>query len=212
MSPKRVKRLVRQRVVVEAARQVCTDRGIEHTRMEDIAAAVDYTRRTLYAYFKSRDDILLLMIAEDLRTRWAEQQAAIATAETGLAKFLTWGRSLYDYTRRHPHSIRLQLYWDYRGIDRDRVSETAFTEFEEINDRLAEGLREIFKLGIADGTMRSDLDIDLTISQFLYSFRAVLNRALSGTYSFAAFDPDTYTHSYLDLFARAIRNLEGSTS
>jgi AcrR family transcriptional regulator len=211
MSRKLAERQARQRFVVQAARRLCSAHGIENTRMEDIAAAVEYTRRTLYAYFKSRDDILLLMIAEDLRTRWAEQKAALATVTGGLEKFRTWALALYDYTRRYPHSIRLQLYWDYRGIDRARVSDEAFREFEDINSQLAEGLREIFRAGIADGSMRPDLDTDMTISHFLYTFRAVLNRALADTYSFARFDPDTYVHNYLDLFTRAIRNQEGTS-
>jgi AcrR family transcriptional regulator len=211
VSRKLAERQARQRFVVDAARQLCTTQGIENTRMQDIASAVDYTRRTLYAYFKSRDDILLLMVAEDLRTRWAEQKAALAKADTGLEKFLVWGRTLYAYSKKNPCSIRLQYYWDYRGMDEERVSPEAFANFKDINEQLAEGLREIFNLGIADGTMRPELDVDTTISQFLYSFRAVLNRALTDTYSFASPDTDAYTHSYLDLFTRAIRNVEGNT-
>jgi AcrR family transcriptional regulator len=203
-------RQARQRFVVDATRRLCTARGLDNTRMEDIAAAVDYTRRTLYAYFKSRDDILLLMVTDDLRVRWAEQKAALAVVTTGLEKFEVWGKTLYDYSKRNPCSIRLQYYWDYRGMDEDKVSREAFVDFKDINEQLAEGLRDIFRLGIADGTMRPDLEVDMTISHFLYSYRAVLNRALTGGYSFATVDSDTYVNDYLNLFIRAIRNSEGN--
>ncbi|MDH4158611.1 MAG: hypothetical protein OEW00_15185, partial [candidate division Zixibacteria bacterium] len=130
----------------------------------------------------------------------------LAGSDSGLNKILKWAESLYSFTQRHPSSIRLQLYWDYRGVDRTLIGDEIFASFESINNELARGLREIFQLGLNDGSLRPDLKVDLSISQFLYSFRAVLNRALSSTYSFAHFDPDEYVKYYLEIFARGIRN------
>jgi len=199
-----------KRFIIDAARRVFDEKGVENTNMDDIASAANYTRRTLYAYFKSRDEISLSIFIEDLITRWEEQKKKLAEAGTGLEKIIKWAESLYSFTLRHPHSIHLQLYWDLKGIDRDRISEEIFASFEKINDELAEGLREIFGLGVKDGSLRPDLKIDITISQFLYSFRNILNRAISSTYSFAYFDPDEYVASYLDLFKRGIQNPGGN--
>ena len=199
-------RTVRQRLVLDAARRLYASKGIENTRMEDIAEAAEYTRRTLYSYFKGRDEICLLVMCEDLRRRWAIQKEAIARADNGLAKILAWAETFYAISREDPHSLHLQLYWDIRGLDRDRISTEVFNEFESVNGQLAEGLREIFRLGIDDGTLRPDLSVDAAISQYLYTLRTVLHRALSPAYSFASFDPDEYVRHYLDLFSRGIRN------
>ncbi len=212
MSRKTAEREVRKRFILDAARQLFDQKGIENTSMDDIASAVDYTRRTLYAYFKSRDEISLSLFVEDQTVRWTEQKKELAEAITGLEKIIKWGESLYSYTRRHPHSIRLQLYWDLKGIDRSAISDDVFASFEKLNDELAEGLREIFHLGVNDGSLRPDLKIDLTISQFLYSLRSILNRAISSTYSFAHFDADEYVKHYLELFARGIKNTGEITS
>jgi AcrR family transcriptional regulator len=194
----------RRQLIAEAARRLLARQDIENTSMDEIAAAVDYTRRTLYAYFSSRDEILLAVLTEDLATRWQTQQQAIAEVETGLEKLKLWGESLFAFSRAHPQAVRLQAYWDYRGIDRGTISPDVTRQFEEVNSALAEGLREIFRLGIADGSMRPDLDIDMCISQYLYSVRSVIHRALSPTYSFAAFDPDEYVAHFLGLFDRAL--------
>jgi AcrR family transcriptional regulator len=58
--------------------------------MEDIARAASYTRRTLYAYFRSRDEILLTLFTRALATRWEVQAAAMVGASTGLEKLLVW--------------------------------------------------------------------------------------------------------------------------
>ena len=206
MIRKAIERETRKKYILEAARRLFDEKGIENTSMDDIASAAEYTRRTLYAYFKSRDEISLSILVEDLAARWEEQKAQLAGSDSGLNKILKWAESLYSFTQRHPSSIRLQLYWDYKGVDRTLIGDEVFASFESINNELAQGLREIFQLGLNDGSSRPDLKVDLSISQFLYSFRAVLNRALSSTYSFAYFDADEYVKHYLDIFARGIGN------
>lgn len=209
MSRKTVEREVRRQFVIDAARQLFASKGIEETSMDDIATAADYTRRTLYAYFRSRDEILLMVLVEDLKARWLIQQQALAPVETGLGKIIAWGESFYESARENPHSMRLQFYWDFKGVERKRVGKKVFANFEEINNELADGLRDIFRLGVKDSSLRPDLNIDLCISQFIYTLRAVLNRAISPTYSFARFDPDKYVKHYLDLYRRAIQNSGG---
>ncbi|MFZ5979646.1 MAG: TetR/AcrR family transcriptional regulator [Candidatus Zixiibacteriota bacterium] len=208
MSRKTIEREARQRFIINAARRLFAEKGIENTSMEDIAAAVEYTRRTLYAYFKSRDDICMQVFIEELTGRWRLQREAMFEVRTGLEKIMKWGESFYRYAKTNPHAMKLQFYWDYRGIDRDRLDQKVFQAFEKINDELAEGLREIFRLGIEDGSLRNDLKTDLCISQYLYSLRSILNRAVSPGYSFAVFDPDEYVKHFLELFARGIRNTE----
>ncbi len=205
MSRKTTEYRARQQFILDAARRAYTDKGVENTNMDDIALAAEYTRRTLYSYFKSRDEISLLVLIEDLQTRWARQKQAIAPAETGLEKIIIWGESLYEYSRAFPHSIRLQLYWDLKGIDQSQIGDNSFSSFEKINNELAAGLRQIFNLGVVDTSLRPDLQIDICISQFIYSVRSIINRAISETYSFAKFDADKYFKHYLDLFARGIR-------
>ena len=210
-SRKESEREARQRFVLAAARRLFAEQGIENTSMEEIAAAAEYTRRTLYAYFKSRDEICLRVLVEDQTARWAMQREAVAAAGGGLAKLLAWAEALYAFSREHPHTLRLQLYWDWRGIERERVGQESFAVFEALNEELAAGLRSIFREGIDDGSLRGDLDADMCISQFLYSLRNVLNQALSPGYTFARFDADEYVRHFLELFSRGIRNPGAST-
>jgi TetR/AcrR family transcriptional regulator len=210
-SRKDIERDARRRFVLDAARRLLSEQSVEDTTMDSIAVEAGYTRRTLYSYFKSRDEILLIILGEDLAQRWTNQQQVVAQAETGLEKVVVWGESLYTYARANRAAMSLQLYWDFKGIKRSRVSPRVFSEFEKVNEELARGLREIFGLGVADHGLRPDLDIDICISQYLYTLRAVIHRALTPTYSFAQFDPDDYVRHYLELFITAIRNPKGAT-
>jgi len=208
-SRRSLERQVRRQCVLDAARQLFADKGVENASMDDIAAAADYTRRSLYAHFRSRDEILLTVLTQDLTTRWQRQKAAVAEVGSGLLKVRRWAEVLYEYSRQNPQSLRLQIFWDLKGIDRSAISEPVFAEFLRINTELAEGLQDVFRLGIQDTSLRADLDIDTCISQFLHSLRAVINRALTPTYSFVRIEPDDYVEHFIDLFCRALANPKG---
>ncbi len=197
--------------ILDVSRHLFARRGVENTSMDDIAQEAGYTRRTLYAYFNSADEIRLMIFTGDLSERWELQKKRIAVPRAGLDKLIVWAEALYDFSKENPEATHLQAYWDYRGIDSKRVSRASFRAFEAINEELAEGLRAIFRLGIDDGSLRPDLHIDMCISQFLHSLRSVIHRALSPTYSFATFDPDEYVAHFLRLLTRTIRNSKGET-
>jgi AcrR family transcriptional regulator len=206
MSRRTAERDARQQFILDAARSLFAERGIESSNMDGIAAASEYTRRTLYAYFKSRDEILLRVHHEDLARRWAMQKQALAGADDCLSRIRTWAEALLAFWLEHPHCMRMEQYWDFHGIDPERIGEETFRNFETLNDDLAEGLREIFRGGIEDGSLRLDLQVDICINQFVISVRSIAYRALSPGYSFADFDRDRYLQHYLDLFSRGIRN------
>jgi TetR/AcrR family transcriptional regulator len=212
MSRREVERETRRNFILDAARRIFAKKGVEETSMDDIAGEAEYTRRTLYAYFRSRDEICVSIFLEDMEARRDLQQAAVAKAGNGLERIRVWGQTFYEYARQNPHAMRLQLYWDFRGIDESRISRDIFSRFEAINYKLAEDLRDMFRQGVADGSLRPEINADMCISQYLYTLRAVLNRAISPSYSFASFDADSYVQHYLDLFSRAIRRTGGTTA
>jgi AcrR family transcriptional regulator len=202
----------RRQFILDASRRLLAKQGVDNTSMDDIAREAGYTRRTIYAYFNSADEIRLKIFTADLIERWELQKRRIAVPALGLDKLIAWAEALYDFSKENTEATHLQAYWDYRGIDRRRVSRASFVAFEAVNEELAEGLRAIFRLGIGDGSLRPNLQIDMCISQFLHSLRGVIHRALSTAYSFATFDSDEYVAYFLELFTRSICNVKGEIS
>ena len=52
--------------LVDVARQLFAKMGVENTTMNDIALASKKGRRTLYTYFKSKEDIYLAVVESQL--------------------------------------------------------------------------------------------------------------------------------------------------
>ncbi len=55
-----------RQILVDVARQLFAKKGLENTTMNDIAVASGKGRRTLYTYFKSKEDIYSAVIASEL--------------------------------------------------------------------------------------------------------------------------------------------------
>ncbi len=201
----------RQDYILDSARHVLAQKGVDATTMDDIAAAAEYTRRTLYSYFTSRDEILLTLHMQDIIPRRQRQIEVMEKAATGLEKLISWARTYADWAYETPHSFRLQLYWDYNGIHPERLSDQTFTEFERQNDQLADDLRTILSTGIRDRSIRSDISIDSTIGQFIYTLRAVCARVIFGSYSFAEMETSTYIDHFLEIFGRGIEGRKMSS-
>ena len=53
-------------LLIDAARRVFARKGIERTTMNDIAVASKKSRRTLYMYFKNKDEISSLVIENEM--------------------------------------------------------------------------------------------------------------------------------------------------
>ena len=52
--------------LVDVARQLFAKKGIENTTMNDIAVASGKGRRTLYTYFKNKEEVYYAVIAAEL--------------------------------------------------------------------------------------------------------------------------------------------------
>ena len=204
-SRREVERDARRGFIVEAARTLLAERGIADVRMDDVATTAAYTRRTLYAYFKSRDDVLLHVHLEDLARRREAQVQAMAGIEGSLGRIAAWAEALFAYWQENHPARRLEQHWDFHGIEPDRISPEVFARFEAVNELLAEDLRALFRAGVEEGALRADTEVDVTVSHFVHTLRAVLGRALSSSYSFAHFEPPLYVRHFLDLFLRGIR-------
>ena len=53
-------------MLVDVARQLFARKGVDNTTMNDIAQASQKGRRTLYTYFKSKNDIYLAVVESEL--------------------------------------------------------------------------------------------------------------------------------------------------
>ena len=71
-----VETLHRERIM-DASERLFLEKGFQGTTIADISEAADYSRRTIYAYFENKDEILCGVVARGLRMLRDELRAVL---------------------------------------------------------------------------------------------------------------------------------------
>lgn len=97
--------------ILAAAVALAREEGWSGVTMRRIAERIDYTHAALYAYFASKDDLLLALLHEGGETFRAAMQAAAGRDAPVAEKVAALGRAQWDFAWRHP-----ELYQVMHGL------------------------------------------------------------------------------------------------
>lgn len=128
--------------IARVALQLFAERGYEQTTLAEIADAADISRRTIFAYFESKEDILFSdvpALLEQLR-QTLEQRPAGCTTVDALRDFLASGAPMDDKAM-----LREQI---VHSDERLRLSKRA--RFARVEELIAESIAKDLQAGPDD--------------------------------------------------------------
>lgn len=146
----------RRALVLEAARAVFSEVGIEGASIREIARRAGYTPGALYSYFDSKEAIYAALLQESLERLHAAVASARASrdrpAKTLSAKALAW----FNFYARHPRDLDLGFYLVH-GLGPKGLT----SEFNQaLNERLLQALQPcedaLIALGLDDVAARRE--------------------------------------------------------
>lgn len=136
--------------LVDVARQLFAKKGVDDTTMNDIAVASKKGRRTLYTYFKSKEDIYMAVVESEL-------EMLSDTMEQVAKKDITPDEKILKLIETHLDSIKMVVYRNgtlragfFRNIWRVEAVRKNF-DAKEI---------KLFKQVLAEGKDKGIFDID----------------------------------------------------
>ncbi len=162
----------RKNEILNAARELFITRGLSATTMDNIAEEVKITRRTLYRYYKTKEELAFeieIMLFEDL---YDFQNKVYKTLEgNGLKKIELFLNEIASYVESNSSIIKFSGEFDYyfRGEYPYIELTNRFKNMISSNDYM---LEQLIRDGIEDGSIRKDIDpviTGLTISNVLLS-------------------------------------------
>ena len=129
--------------LIEVARQLYAHKGVENTTMNDIAAASDKGRRTIYTYFKNKREIYNAVIereSDNIVEKLREVQVSNLPPEEKLKIGLKKRFEIIAQLSTRQDSIRTLFIRDIRRIERIRRLASS-KETEILNSILDEGVK-----------------------------------------------------------------------
>ena len=91
-----------RRRILDAAKELFDERGIDRTTMAEVMAASGLRASTLYEYFSKKDDIVWAILSEMLEEDSVRVKVAVDGATTGLAKIMALLECMADQLSNEP--------------------------------------------------------------------------------------------------------------
>lgn len=131
--------------IMRAAETMFSEKGFDMTTIEDISKTSEYSRRTIYAYYESKDDILhhiiekgLLLLKDEIES--AIQGNTVQGSEEFAVKYKAICLAMIRYQTECPHSLDNVIKARPETLNLENVSDTVKHILDlgtEINELLA---------------------------------------------------------------------------
>lgn len=152
----------RRKAILKAAEKVFFSKGVEQATMDEVAAAAELSKGTLYLYFKNKVDLLHAVISKALDILYAKFEAAVKKGKKGIDKTYAIGKAYLEFYREETRYYHLLLHQEQKeDIEKgqDHVQRNPFVqECKEKGDKIFTLIAGAVEDGIKDGSIRPDLE------------------------------------------------------
>lgn len=187
----------RRQEIVAIARHTFAQRGYTNTSMRDIAESAGLLAGSLYSHFRSKSEILRLVLEPWLDAMVPAQQGALDSKGSGLERLTTMVRQVLAILADHVEELTILHYeWsDLVGLD-------DVAPIVARSNHLLDLWHQVILLGRADGSIRDDLEPEVLVRVVTSSLHSVVDTKRYG-YRQApldSFDPGRLADQLVALF------------
>lgn len=151
-----------RRRILDAARRLFDERGIDRVTMAEITAASGLQPSTMYQYFSNKDDIVWEILGELMAECSTQAVQLLEGATTGLERITRLLEFMADELLHNQARVRFMAQFDAMYA-RDWPAERLLTLEAQVNPQGFHYLEGLVREGITDGSLRPDLDPELTM-------------------------------------------------
>ena len=165
-------RAERQARIEKAAEQVFAHRGVNSATMDDIARQSGVSKGALYLHFESKEQLYLSLAVRALQDLIRKLEAN-PVAGSGFERMSALVSTYAGYSLSDPARFCLAGAWIAPDWQFPVNEPLAASYAELVRHALQLGV-EVFESGKSDGTIRRELDTQLTLLQFIGGMHGVL--------------------------------------
>ena len=202
-------KLAREADILAAAEKLFTQHGFEQVTMDAVAKEAEFTKRTLYQYFPSKEDLFFAVVIRGFQQMFAYMSGAGEQGTNGFEKLRLVARAYYQFYKDHPAMFRLMTYIGYVKSKGTRSARRE--EWLKFDDTIFQSFATLIEAGKTDGSIRADLDATQTAYALAFLLTGFLNMLSVAGATFTAhfsLDQEAFSLSALDLLLDSVRRRE----
>lgn len=162
----------RRTEILEAAERLFFSRGYEKVTMDEIAREVELNKATIYLYFKNKETLFATIVLRGVEILKEKYLQCMEKQVPGIVKVALMGQAYYHFAEEYPEYLRVIQFY---GSERFSKENPCTAEIGQGYGTCRLLLRDAVREGIADKTIRADLDPFLTSMYLMTSFMGILS-------------------------------------
>ena len=152
----------RRERIIDMAEAVFLKAGYENTTLPAIADAAGYNKRTLYLYFKDKEEIFLAVVFRCLTRLHAALKAVGDRTRPEGIDLRRLANAFFDFSVHDPGDVDLIMIFEsrffiYHGRQPPAESRTYLERCQQVSDDIAQMVTNAIAAGIAAGKISNDL-------------------------------------------------------
>lgn len=152
--------------IIQAAKELFETKGIEKTTMDDIAKLADYSKSTIYVYFKSKEDIYNSIVKDYLEILIGELEICISQSKDFEESYYGLCDCLVRFEEKYPQYYASLMGEENMTNSRKKGHITESSSGYELEHMI----RRLLEKGMSHEDIRTDLELKPTI---LYMWSAI---------------------------------------
>ncbi len=153
---------IRRNDIIDAAEKVIFSKGYDMATMDDIAREAEFSKRTVYIYFNSKEQIYfeIMVRGYNILIENIESSLNDAKGKNALNRIKQVGRTLYEFNNEYPDYFNAIM--SYENGEKDFVNGVPDESKEEcyaLGEQIFGYLTSALEDGIEEGVIRREIDI-----------------------------------------------------
>ncbi len=156
---------IRREDIISSAERVFFTKGYHSATMDDVAKEAQFSKRTLYMYFSSKEQIYFEIMTRGYRLFLGLLEQGNTGDEykdpaKGLEELFY---KFYSFRKQYPHHFQAIIEYQNREIDfTETLSSASVEECYRLGEEVLQYLIKLLKAGISDGTFLPGLNAEKT--------------------------------------------------
>lgn len=191
---------------IEAAEKLFAEKGFENTSIEEVVKRSGLTKRTLYQYFQSKEDLFYAVALKGARRLYEASTDALEQGENAREKIRLANLAHLAFYRDYPASFQILNYLP--ANKQNSEASPHYQEIRRLDEARMEYLGSLIAAGASDGSINPNLNMKKAVFFGFFSAFSLLytaaftDKSIWNTLSMAE---DEFLQFCFDLFVDALK-------
>ncbi|TYR80470.1 TetR/AcrR family transcriptional regulator [Priestia megaterium] len=153
---------IRKNDIINAAERVFFTKGYAVATMDDVAKEAEFSKRTVYVYFNSKEQIYfeIMLRGYKLLIHSLEKDLSNQQDIHALERIKQIGHTLYTFNEQYPNYFEAIVEYETGEMDFDKgITDSSREECYKLGEKVLAILIEALAQGIEEGAIRKEIDV-----------------------------------------------------